>query len=204
MLTERSRIVSSAGFSLETLVTLRLDRPRGQSAGLVGGADKMMDVHQEGGAPYRSVTLTPQEVDQAAHLLLRLVPSKSDVPHLAPQARASLLSIAKFCKLVREERNSFFAPCMFGEPGWDLLLGLYVGEESGSTQTVSSLAKVSRTAISTADRWIDYLAEKELLDRRPSCDDRRTIVVSLTRGGRDALDRYFAQILDGVAALRFD
>lgn len=100
----------------------------------------------------------------------------------------------------RRRRKDEFDPGMFGEPGWDMLLDLYVRETSGSSSSVEQLEAGSGATSSTAARWFQYLESDGLVTRHRQPANGGTVFVELTDRGRQALDRYLTAILDINAA----
>lgn len=92
----------------------------------------------------------------------------------------------------RRLRNEEFDHALFGEPAWDMLLELYVRESSGASSTAAQLQEASGAPPSIAERWLRALEENELLLRHTRASYSGTAFVELTRGARQALERYLA------------
>lgn len=92
----------------------------------------------------------------------------------------------------RAGRSRFFDSAMFGEAAWDMLLALYVSEQSAARHTVSGLLSLSGVPSTTALRWLDFLEREGLVTRQPNPMDRRICYITLAAKGRDALDAYFS------------
>ena len=108
--------------------------------------------------------------------------------------RSELVARAQAVALARAERAKFFGRAMFGEPAWDMLLGLYIaGNQPLSVGKVVSMTGEPKT---TALRWLDYLEDKRLIGRNPDVHDRRFIWVNLLESGRERLDLYFSSLTD--------
>ena len=107
--------------------------------------------------------------------------------------RGSLVEHARQTFMNRAQRSRFFNRVMFGEAAWDMLLALYVTEQSRSRHTVSGLVSFAGVPQTTALRWLEYLEQEQLVARRPNPLDRRVYFVELTYKGRDALDAYFSE-----------
>jgi DNA-binding MarR family transcriptional regulator len=98
-----------------------------------------------------------------------------------------LLERAQSILRVRRVRERLLGRAIMGEPGFDLLLSLYV--RSGQKETsLISLARPAGIAYSSAARWIRYLEDKGLVELNESRSDRRAITVQLTSSGRAVLD----------------
>jgi DNA-binding MarR family transcriptional regulator len=96
----------------------------------------------------------------------------------------------------RRRRGAIFGPSMFGEAAWDMLLALYIVDESGRRQTIGSLMRLAGTPMTTAKRWLDFLTDHDLVRREPHPTDRRTAFVSLTDKARQKLDLYYSETLN--------
>lgn len=94
----------------------------------------------------------------------------------------------------RQLRTRIFGQTLFGEPGWDMLIALYVAESSGTGVTVSGLAEWVGCPSTTGLRWLQVLEAKRLVCRRAHPSDKRMHFVELTRTAHDALDHFFAQV----------
>jgi DNA-binding MarR family transcriptional regulator len=90
----------------------------------------------------------------------------------------------------RRHRFRFFKRSMFGEPAWDMLLVLYITEPAEGSQSISRLAELVETPLSTAVRWIDYLEREKLVEREPHPTDKRVIFIRLSEKGREQIDGY--------------
>ena len=100
-----------------------------------------------------------------------------------------LLILAKRFRDFRIRRHEFFEAELFGEPGWDILLSLYIGLKEGYRQKVSSVCNESGVADTTAIRWIETLRELGLIDRRRNPIDARSTFIELTPLGAEKMDR---------------
>jgi DNA-binding MarR family transcriptional regulator len=152
----------------------------------------------------RTVTLSESELRAAARLLEVIVGvggdrgkeltklAQSNVPASCNPARELLVEFARQTFVQRARRSQNFHQAMFGEPAWDMMLALYVTEQSQARHTVSGLVNLSGVSATTALRWLDFLEKEELTARRPSPTDRRVFYIELTDKGRDALDAFFS------------
>ena len=96
----------------------------------------------------------------------------------------------------RRARRAYFAPDLFHEPAWDMLLALFLANEEGRVLNVKALVASSDAPVTTSQRWIDHLHKLRLIDRVGDPDDRRRVEISLSDTGLTAIQRY----LDAVAA----
>lgn len=91
----------------------------------------------------------------------------------------------------RKVRSQFFSSAMLNEPGWDMLLALYIADTSEARVTVTRLAEHVGAPLTSALRWIGYLESSKLIAKVICPTDRRKIFLSLTDKGRDAMSNYF-------------
>lgn len=112
-------------------------------------------------------------------------------PHTSD--RSTLVAAAKEALISRRARHAFLDVSLFGEPGWDMLMALYVTEETEARNSITRLSDYSGAPPSTALRWIEHLGRSGLTRRVPHPTDARTAFVELTDEGRYALDEYFTQ-----------
>lgn len=90
----------------------------------------------------------------------------------------------------RRRRNASFAPAIFAEPAWDMLLDLYVQQHQKRSVSIHSLCIAAAVPPTTALRWIGRLVDAGLMKREPSLQDNRVVYVALTDEGRSAMEKY--------------
>lgn len=154
----------------------------------------------------RTIALSLKDVRAARRLLKLLVgedPNFSVRRQLEEPARpvgdtsrAALIARARKEFGNRRRRSAVFEHSMFGEPAWDMLLALYILDVSGPRQTTGALMQFSGAPVTTARRWLDYLAENGLVLRSHHPTDQRIMFVNLTDKGRDALDLYYSETVE--------
>ena len=153
----------------------------------------------------KTVTLTEKDLEDAVRLF-RLFADPALVGHEAgrflpthqpgsgPGDRQSLVSKAQMVLSSRLVRERYFHRDLFGEPAWEILLALYVIEDSGARFTISKLAECINAPLSTVVRWVKALEEQSLVSRVNHPTDRRIIFIRLLDKGRKALDDYLGAI----------
>lgn len=153
----------------------------------------------------RTVSLSQKDLEDAARLFrLLAAPGQSTggtseltAPESSPAGerdRRALLDLAGRLIGSRRLRKQYFDRDIFGEPAWEILLALYVTEDSGSRLTMSRLADWIDAPLTTVARWVRALEEQSLIGRAEHPTDRRIIFVRLLDKGRRALDDYLAAI----------
>ena len=93
-------------------------------------------------------------------------------------------SVARIVLDLRQARAQFFAPEMFGEPAWDMMLVLYTADKA---PTLADLARWTNTPLSTASRWVDHLELENLVTREPRSLDKRAQRIWLTDNALEKL-----------------
>ena len=117
--------------------------------------------------------------------------------HAPTPERIGMTTLAAGAKQQWSERRlrvQYFAPALFSEPGWDMLLGLYVADPIQGRVRTTRLAEIAGAALTTALRWIDYLEGAKLIERQPHPNDRRIVWVVLTDRGRELMNEYFTNL----------
>ncbi|MFM2372738.1 MAG: hypothetical protein RIS85_2460 [Pseudomonadota bacterium] len=84
---------------------------------------------------------------------------------------------------------------LFGEPGWDILLDLFIADRRRTEIQVSSVCLDAGVPSTTILRWIARLEAEGLIYRVADNADARRRYVRLTDEGR----RLMAGVLDGMA-----
>ena len=143
----------------------------------------------------RPLDLTEQEIVAAKRLLLFLAREEDSGRLESDQScedRRALVGRASRALRLRKRREAIFGKAMFGEPPFDMLLALYVNEETEGPMTISRLAELASVPRSTVMRWLDYLVGHGLVGRKPGANYKRKLGVFLTDTGRKALDELFS------------
>lgn len=150
-------------------------------------------------SPDDATDLSPDDARELARLvrmLLNRLAGSSARDRSSKPGGAELVAKARRLLLERERRLAHFSPVMFGEPGWEMLLVLYVSEATETEQTIGTLVGSIGAPQTTALRWIDYLEKERLISRQRHELDRRAVVIAITEKGREKLDRYFSTSTD--------
>lgn len=112
---------------------------------------------------------------------------------LIPRHLHSALATARHAYWLRRQRAQIFGSAeLFGEPGWDILLDLYIAHAEGKQVSVSSACIGSASPATTGLRWLSVLAEQGLIAREADEQDQRRIMVRLTHSGIAAMERFLA------------
>lgn len=111
-----------------------------------------------------------------------------------------LIGLAKKVYRTRSKRKEFLDADLFGEPGWNMLIALYLAEAGGPRMTVSGLCAASQCPETTALRWLDKLVQLNLIERVKSPLDGRIFFVELQPSARTALTNYLRDLWTGLFA----
>ncbi len=116
--------------------------------------------------------------------------SNSEITEFTDQLLAQL---AKEEYLERQRRQKYLDRCLLAEPGWDILLDLFINHVEGKRVSVTSSCIASNVACTTALRWLGALEEHDLVVREADSFDRRRHWVQLTQDGYLKLTRYLTE-----------
>lgn len=123
------------------------------------------------------------------------------VTSYTPDISPNFLRLALKLKGAREHRSYFFSGEIFGEAGWDMLLALYIARGRGYRLKISDACFESRVPASTALRWLDFLERSDLVERRESPLDRRTVLLDLTNQALKQMNDYLSNISSSLCHL---
>ena len=90
-------------------------------------------------------------------------------------------------------RQLIGSPELFGEPGWDMLLDLFVHECEGRSLAMSSLCISAGIPTSSAMKLIQKLCDAGILERIPDHRDGRRSLMRLYPGIAHRLSAYFGE-----------
>jgi DNA-binding MarR family transcriptional regulator len=115
-----------------------------------------------------------------------------------PEDRASpcdpvLAEAARQLWRFRRERRRIFNDAAFANPGWDILLDVYVASADGERLSTKSACLAATVPKSTALRYLTRLCELQLVTRVPHPSDNRTKWIELTAEGLEQMENYLAR-----------
>lgn len=143
-------------------------------------ADRAATKGREGTIFFRDESNLPPFTDQ-----------EIDDPKLLAAAASELFKM-------RRARNRVMPADLVGEPGWDMLLALYIEAPVGAP--LSSICYAAGTPGTTGLRWIGALAKCGLVDRAPHHRDGRVTLVSLSDRGRLMVERSIKAMLRAASS----
>jgi len=121
-------------------------------------------------------TLSETAALQRASLETKRAAREKSPPHEAQM----LASAARRYLKHRRRREGLFAPGLFADPAWDLLLDLYASGVERLQVPVTSACIAAAVPASTALRWIGALEEQDLVHRVADKVDGRRAFLTLS------------------------
>ncbi|MCD1623179.1 hypothetical protein [Citromicrobium bathyomarinum] len=115
-------------------------------------------------------------------------------PSVSYDPSSDRVAIAQRIYRERRIRDSLFQT-LGNEPGWDILLDLFVAFEQERCTSCGSAAIASCAPPATAVRWVNRLRRDGFLVSEPHPDDGRIMLLSLSRAGHQKM----SLLLDRVA-----
>jgi DNA-binding MarR family transcriptional regulator len=133
------------------------------------------------------------ELQGSDYYAAEFVPCGASAGSAAPEAVAQL-NAGDLQKILdaRRQRARFFDENLFADPAWDILLDLYRAHLAQQRISVTSVCFGAGVPVSTALRWLNALAERNLARRSQDPLDGRRFFVELTHSGVSAMAGYFA------------
>ncbi len=124
-------------------------------------------------------------------------------PRISPALeRELLIDRAELEYNNRRRRRNYLEADLFGEPGWDILLDLFVVRLKGQTISVTSACIAGDVPSTTGLRWLKQLECFGLVERVDNPKDQRSSWVSLTDKGYSAIKDYFDSVFSQTDRMR--
>ena len=133
------------------------------------------------------------EQNDAEEKLLSLVADDEPIAPVSANGDHTLwLDLALEHYRNRRRRDKIFATeTLFGEPGWDILLDLFIAAKENRQVSVMSACIGAAVPSTTGLRWISALEREGLLAREDDPNDARRTHVLLTSRGYSGMVDYF-------------
>ena len=112
-----------------------------------------------------------------------------------PEAAKRRYDLACQIGAARRSRSALFPDELFDEPAWDIMLQLYCAVGRNEVTMIHALGRSTSAPLSTIERWAEYLAERDLVERKDSAD-KMDSEVCLSENGFSRLDAYFRMLLE--------
>ena len=145
--------------------------------------------------------LSPQDALQAQRIPSVFLESAGEDSRLASSS-SDRAQLARESFMDRRARDGLFAPKLFADPAWDMLLILYCASHSRQRLSITSVCVSAAVPGTTALRWIDQLLRLGMLCKMRNPMDARVTWLDLSDKARLPLDRYFDGILANRASSR--
>lgn len=94
----------------------------------------------------------------------------------------------------RRARSQVLAPHLLGEPGWDMLIDLFIAERQGRVSLVKSVCLASGVPYTTAWRWLRVLEREGLVRLASDSKDLRRVVVRISETGYAKMYEFFSML----------
>jgi DNA-binding MarR family transcriptional regulator len=86
--------------------------------------------------------------------------------------------------IARRARVAVFGPNLFSEPAWDALLELYAAQLGRRSLSLDDIAKALDVPQSTMARWVDVLADRDLIETESDTIEPSRLWLRLTAKGQ--------------------
>lgn len=118
-------------------------------------------------------------------------------PTPAPRGKGIDVSKAAFLRMLirnRRLRDQFFAPDLFADPAWDMLIDLMLARIERRLVAVSSLCIAAAVPPTTALRWIKRLTDEGLFVRSADPRDGRRVYIDLSEDCAERMAAYLGAL----------
>ena len=116
------------------------------------------------------------------------------IQRLMPKTDAESLVEQILC--ARQFRSSIFVRGLFGDPAWDIVLALYLGQLRNQSVPITRLAEAASVSVHAVDRWLAVLEGQGLIERTRTGPDGEELPAGLSQKGSSAMRRWLAQWLN--------
>lgn len=120
-----------------------------------------------------------EDVETLASNYAQEATARSTTIAMERQSRKSHIEFVRNYLLARRMRDEHLPAEIFADPGWDIMLDIYVSWLEGKAVSISSCCIAAGVPASTALRWINRLAELNLVERKSDLTDRRRSYLEL-------------------------
>lgn len=154
-----------------------------------------------------SIRRTAAELRKIAERLLQLAAEKElEIEFIEgwgreAQTRCDPAHLARLIYRSRIERAAYFDAGLLGEPGWDMLLDLFIARSAGKDVPATSLCLAARVAQTTGLRWIANLERAGLIERVADSSDGRVSNVRMTAEAAKQMHTYLKRHLNAYLAV---
>lgn len=149
----------------------------------------------QAGAGKGSARPTPG-IEDITSRLEELLRTMGDMPEPGPRERAiegEILEAARHAYRTRRVRERLFGAAILADPGWDILLDLFIAGEEGRKVSIDTATVAIEVDEATVLRCIAGLIEERLIMRQPNPADPANMYLMLTDGAKRKICDYFNQ-----------
>jgi hypothetical protein len=142
---------------------------------------------------------TPDEVRVLASQLmswadrLSAPPARHDADPSDELTREQLLNVATAAREVRRQRTVTFPHLRLREPMWDVMLDLFIEQESGHRMSLDHLTLTGEHEAVVVNHAVAVLVTAGLLTRTPDRFDKRVVWLTLSPAGQTGMIEHFTQ-----------
>ena len=125
--------------------------------------------------------------------LLSASPARDDAPPLGELTRDQLRNVAAAAREVRRQRTVTFPHLRLREPMWDVMLDLFIEQESGHRVSLDHLSLTGEHEAAVVNHAVAVLVTAGLLVRTPDRFDVRVVWLTLSPAGQAGMIEHFTQ-----------
>jgi hypothetical protein len=129
----------------------------------------------------------------------RIEDERDALGRIEPLPAAELLLAARRMAAARRVRDEVFGVGQFLDPGWNILIELFIAGEEGRNVTIKSACVAACVPQSTALRHIAHLIDVRLALRAQHPSDARSAYLKLTDNGRTRMVAFLTLLERGRA-----
>lgn len=114
--------------------------------------------------------------------------------------QGELVLFAQRLQRARQERDAYIPAAILGEPGWSLLLDLFVAHHEGRMVNSSGACFGAGLPQTTGLRWLDKLDLAGLIVRHPHPRDTRFVMIELSPEGLQRMTAVLGRMLARITS----
>jgi hypothetical protein len=130
-----------------------------------------------------------QQVNDAHHV------KRVATPRFRPAVKfeTPLSFYAKHVRKMRLDARSHLPADLFGDPGFDMLIDLFIAREEQTQLSITSIVTAGLTPATTGLRWLAKLEKHALVDRSPDPFDARRSYIGLSESGYSMMTEWLSR-----------
>lgn len=119
--------------------------------------------------------------------------AESNCAHLLASKMASAPEFTSRLKQIyaaqRIRRKTFDTP-LIGDPAWEILLYVFIATSESRAVTVGEACQIESASQATAQRYVNYMVDRGLLQRSPNASDKRSSILTISESGISKMISY--------------